>query len=68
MKKSGASHLRVRGFARASKQYRTCLKIENASPQAAATYGHQVYGVFGSGLLAMRRRLGHVASSARRNR
>ena len=68
MAKASGMNDKIRRFARAARRYRPAVRLEKAGAQAAGHYGHQVYGVFGSNLLAMRRRLGHVASSARRGR
>eukprot|EP00959_Pyramimonas_sp_CCMP1952_P119790 2504745-Pyramimonas_sp.AAC.1 len=61
-------HGRIARFARASRRYKPTMRLEAAAAQPAGHYGHQVYGVHGSAMLNMRRRLGHVASSARRGR
>eukprot|EP00959_Pyramimonas_sp_CCMP1952_P088694 1855860-Pyramimonas_sp.AAC.1 len=55
-----------RRFAHAARRYRPAVRLEKAGAQPAGHCGRQVYGVFGSGLLSTRRRMGHVASSARR--
>eukprot|EP00959_Pyramimonas_sp_CCMP1952_P167364 3497894-Pyramimonas_sp.AAC.1 len=44
------------------------MRLESAGAQPAGHYGHQKHGVFGSNMLQMRRRMAHVASSAKRGR
>ena len=61
-------HKKIARFARASSRYRPTMRLEAAAAQPASLYGHQIYGVFGSDMQGMRRRLSHVASSAKRGR
>eukprot|EP00959_Pyramimonas_sp_CCMP1952_P115030 2404913-Pyramimonas_sp.AAC.1 len=63
-KKAVKSHLRVRGFVRASEQYRACSRIEMASHQAATGYWHQILGALVSWRRKARQRLGAVSAAA----
>eukprot|EP00959_Pyramimonas_sp_CCMP1952_P049788 1040542-Pyramimonas_sp.AAC.1 len=59
-----SSHLRVRGFVRASKQRCACSRTGLAPPQAAASCGRQVQGAPASRRRTARQRLGAVSAAA----
>eukprot|EP00959_Pyramimonas_sp_CCMP1952_P042791 895112-Pyramimonas_sp.AAC.1 len=59
---------KLRRPATASKKYLIIKNIEQAGPQAGASYGSQVYGVFGEHMLGMRRRLAAASGSNIRGR
>eukprot|EP00959_Pyramimonas_sp_CCMP1952_P274724 5743167-Pyramimonas_sp.AAC.1 len=65
VKGNSQSHA-LRGFARATRRYLVTKKVELGGPQAASTYGMQIYGVFGTQLLTLRRRLGAVPGAAKK--
>eukprot|EP00959_Pyramimonas_sp_CCMP1952_P030777 645197-Pyramimonas_sp.AAC.1 len=55
--KAGHQHQKLRRLSAAARRCKVTARIERAGPQAVATYGHQIYGKFGSEMVLQRRRL-----------
>ena len=64
--KAAGRHRKISRWARASRQYAVTATLEKVAGQTVAHYGHQIHGMFGAELLALRRRLGAVCGSNRR--